>query len=1534
MATTMNNRDYLRHLAPPVLIAALALMLYLVTGENGWVRVLWAASIVWLLVGFTSRWSWPAWTSADGRDMVLLAIITGVGFGLRFWRLSQIPDYFHGDIASQGLQALDILHHVAPGWFATGWSNIPMFDYVMMAGTMRLFGTDLFGLSMTAVWQGTLTIPLLYLLGRELRGRSVGLLAAAFLAINYTHIHFSRIVTTASPVLFMVAMFYVLFRARRVQTLGGYALAGVLLGVGLLLYFPVRVSVVIVVLLFLFLLLWRRRQTLDEWQSWLLFAVGSLLGFGPMFGFVFQNFSAFVGRGNVVTLANPQVMAHLQAKYGVSSAAAVWLEQFKRTFLTFFSYGDSSTHFSFPGPMVSTLVGVLLVVGVVIALRRWRDEGNFTLLVWVLATLVLGGVITNDPPFWPHLVVVLPAVMLLAAQGAVGSWQRLRSYFPAEIRPRADKVAALLLSVAILFTGVHNWQSYLRLTEHNADTIVSMARYVASLPAGTRVLLVSEPYHAQERELQFMGQKLLLTEIDADALQAGKLETPARPTVILLTSNHRSLVPLLQKKWPQASVRQHHDGRGHPSFVSISLPLTTTPLPSDTTNPALSLARRSRIGWLLAILLLGSVSLVGGWRWWRRDTGPLEEIISKESPPTLPVSPTVSSPAAVPTSSFSADAVAPIPKPLLALAGVVLAVLLAYIAQHFYDGTTSGMLVQLLSRLLPRSLAENALLAGTLLYGVAMALFAWLAPGLPRLERPLSRPHRPAYPGRRPPDARIVRADRPLAPTITAPDRFHISPRWQRHWQWLAAALIPYAASMVLFALRGEDALVRALWAVGIILFLFGQALWPWWQHEAGAEGEYSPRFGRVQVFLLLIVLAVGFWLRFNQLQWIPHDFHGDMASHGLQARDILAGRTHYWFHEGWANIPMLAFMPAALSLKIFGNTLFGLRMASVIGGTFVLFSLYLLTWRLFDRHRPALLATAVLAINTPHIHFSRIAEYMDPWPFLVTAMFFLVDGLKARRPASFAIAGILLGLGVQMYYSSRVIVFILLFSVVYLFLCHRPWIKENGRSLLLLIAGGLIAMGPSLIYFATHSEAFLERSRSVFLFYDPVMTHLFGKYGLSSQWAVLGEQIKRSLLMFNHSIDSSTQFGYPHPMFASILSPWLVLGVGYSVRHWRKPGPGLTLIWLTTIMIMGSILTNNAPFWPRLVGILPAAALLIGLALDRTLLLIEKGLALRGQGVNLAMSLVALLVIAYAGYANWQLYSHTVAFNARGQARVGRYIEKLPLDMAICNFSDPFQLSVRETYFLAWPRKLLDLPADVPDGVLKRCPGPPLVWILTPNHMDRLPALQALWPDGILEEHYYGSGTLAFSSYMVATTPVRETQPLTTTPTPVVTPAATAVVNEAFTAYMPDGSTFTPQKVFLGNTSSSPWQIDAGEVEVRGGTLTLFIGPIPGHDAVFDSIKLVAANGRSYLFEAEDPNITEGDTFATREGVDGHWWLQNYEPFSQGQGLVAQKQETVPVLKSTVTVPDGRYHLIIGSFTGDPDNGVFGLGLIWKTGS
>ena len=671
----------------------------------------------------------------------------------------------------------------------------------------------------------------------------------------------------------------------------------------------------------------------------------------------------------------------------------------------------------------------------------------------------------------------------------------------------------------------------------------------------------------------------------------------------------------------------------------------------------------------------------------------------------------------------------------------------------------------------------------------------------------------------------------------------------------------------------------------------------------------------------LAAILGGAAWLRFHLLAAIPQDLHGDMASMGLQARDILAGVAPGLFHQGWAEIPMLGFYPSVIGLAFVSNSILGLNVVPAAEGLLTLFGLYLLAWRLFDSHRLAALAAAILAVNIPHIHFSRLAAYMDPWPWLVFAFVLLAHGLRARKGWPFPLAGLLVGLSLQMYYSGRAALFILPAVALYLILLHprtarRGWRQWLGAAALLGL-GVVIALGPSLIYFLQHTDALLARSRAVFLFHPPVMTHLMGKYGVDSPAAVVWEQIKRSVLMFNAAHDTSTQFGYTHPMFTALLSPWVLLGAGYSLRRWRRPGLGFACIWLIIILVTGSVLTNNAPFWPRLVGILPAAALLAGAALHAAL----KGLGL-GQPVRSlldpAPTAIAMLGLVMAflllGQRNWRDYFQTVNNNARAQARIGRYLDALPDSVTACSFSQPYQLNERTIAFLAWPHQLLDLDPGVTGPLLDACPGPDRVWILSPHERSQLLRVQRRWPKGQLREHRDGAGRVVFLSYLIRGDEAAGT-PLTT---PVITSSA----------YLPQGDLFQPQSVYVGDVSSTVASWRVGPVEVRGGGVILTVGPIAGHDAVFDYAEFLDADGQRHRFEAEALTY-EGDvSFAERPGQDRRWWLQRFDPFSGGAGLVAQKGELVPALRTRIALPDGLYDLTIGTFTGDPANGVFALGV------
>ncbi|WP_423226424.1 ArnT family glycosyltransferase [Candidatus Amarolinea aalborgensis] len=1533
-------------LALAVLSYLVSLALYLSAGESVAVRALWLAGPLLLLVAYLPTRSGEQPAAPQPQDAwwewALLAILTAAAFALRAWQLTTIPGNIDGDITVLGREASKMIGQ--PTWIGVGYFQFPHFMTMVAAWSMRLFGQNLYGLLLGSVLVGTATVPAVYWLGRELAGRRVGLLAAALLTISYTHNHLSRIVIPTAALLIVTLLFASLWRGLRTRHGIWFAVAGIMLGLSPLVYYAARVAPVVLILLCLWYLFTDRRQLTANLPHWGALLLGALLAFGPMLIFTGRNLGAFMGRAAEVTIVNPVVYEHLLAKYGVATLPALLVQQIERTLLTFHLFSDTSPQFGFPGPMLDWLAAALLTLGLGLALARLRQPRFFLLVSWFGVSLVLGGVLTNDPPNWIHLSIVLPVVVILAAQAGDHLLTLLAQ--PLGYYSRLALVGLLLVVLGVV--GASNWQAYAAWSADSIGPRSSIARFVSQLPGDTQVLIVQDPYSWQDSEFQFLNRAVSGRDITFEEIRQGALPPADRPLAFIVPYEQRDLLSVLQTAYPSGVL---HDQVEH-GWQTFSAYLVTPPGASASSVEPYVAAPPSGFGgdnpWpgRLAAASLAALCLVQALRAWRRRTPAVAASLAASplafamSPaPAMPVASQLADQPDAPAVSAAdqpgadrsddqPDRETPSRMPVLswrALAGILLALGLAYLAQAFYDGAG---LAKLLSTTLGSNLSmawfePNRLRIGTLLYVLAMALFGWLAPAAWTRPDASSRHQKSA--GSRWP--RIVRS------------------------LLLLSALGCAAFGLARFAQQGEDRLIQALWLLSMLLFLASQAPWPARVASGNRQAPTSassvepssdrgqalrrlwPTWtGGLRLLILAVILSAAFWLRVNHLETIPYDFHGDMASYGIQAREIILGNQPHLFQEGWANIPMIGYLPTAASMALFGNNLFGLNMTAVIAGLLSLLALYLFLWRLFDSHRLALLSVAVAVINSPLIHFSRLAAYMDPWPFNLFALFLLVDGLRARRNISFALAGITLGFGLQMYYSGRVIIFVIAGFLFFALLFRRAWIKDNLAGLGLLALGLVISLGPSLIYFARNQEAFVERSRAVFLFYPAVMNHLMGKYSVSTPWAVFLEQTRRSLLMFHVSVDTSTQFGYYHPMFSSPVSPLIALGFGYAVRRWRSPGAALALIFYVLNLFIGSILTGDAPFWPRLVGMMFAGAWFAGLALDRLWAVFSR-LRLRGAAVNAAPRPAAHLILAgltvifltVVGWQDWRLYAETVKSAARPQTVIGRYLRDLPPTVAACDFAGEYALQVRETAFLAWPRPLIDLPGDAPNGLIESCPGPPFVWIIYPDQPARLDALRARWPDGVLEDHHIPNGQVLFTSYLVSSgEPTRGTQV-----PPVVTPEIGAPpVSTGYHAFYPDGALFEPAQTFVGDTSGTVWEINAGPVTVTGGKLVLHVGPLPGYDGVYDYARLVAANGQEIRVEAEDAATTSGDVYAATEGPDGHWWNQAFNPFSGGRGLVAQKNEMVPALTTTIAAPDGEYTLFIGSFKGDPKNGIFALGL------
>jgi hypothetical protein len=467
------------------------------------------------------------------------------------------------DVAQMGIRTLEMMNEGVQLWSGIAPSGHLYSTQQVLALGMRLFGKDHYGIVMFSVIAGTLTIPVSFLLGRLLFGRIAGLIAMAFVMGSYTHIHFSRIMFGPTATFALCLAVYFLFRGLFEGKAFWMALAGLTGGLGILTYYSSRISPFLIGIV---LLLWlfeggisRRRKLFCIWAC----ALGGLVGMGPVTGYALEKPQEFAGRANDVMLWAPEVLRHSHAKYGTDSTLAIVAEQVKRSFLTLYYFGDQSPHFWLEKPMVGGLVAAFFTVGLGFLLGAWRDLRLAALGSWFFLTFVLGGVLTSDPPYWPHLNIAIPAICLLAGFAAAKSLELAALISPGKVHLVYAAAAGLLLALA-----GHHWSVYISHVFDNAVPRIRASRFISTLPREMEILIFSSRHKPDEMSFRFFAKGHRISAGTKEGVEslAGR---PGRDICFLLFEQ-RELLDEIVKRHPGGKYREHPPGR-NPQFLSYTL---------------------------------------------------------------------------------------------------------------------------------------------------------------------------------------------------------------------------------------------------------------------------------------------------------------------------------------------------------------------------------------------------------------------------------------------------------------------------------------------------------------------------------------------------------------------------------------------------------------------------------------------------------------------------------------------------------------------------------------------------------------------------------------------------------------------------------------------------------------------------------------------------------------------------------------------------------------------------------------------------
>src|SRR5215216_822389 len=404
LAPTSENTDPLtsRRLALIISIA-LGFWAFGIFGDNLFTKfnvTIWILAIVFLLVAFwlnknslrskfrnlTSFFQREQWTINISRWTILLIAATALVFFFRFYQTANVPSEPFSDHAEKILDVYDVSQGQTHIFFIrnTGREAFQMYWTLLIA---KLFGTGLSFLSLklgTAIL-GFLTLPFIYLLGKEIGGQRVGLFAFILAGIGYWPNVISR-VGLRFPLypLFVAPTLYYLIRGLRTRNRNDFLLSGLFLGVGLHGYSPIRILPFVVVAAFI--LFWlhdqskRIRRNAVIWLT--LLALTSLFVFAPLLRYWMEHPAEFGFRAmtrlsnveNPITQPIPKVFA-----------SNVWkaLKMFN------FDDGEIWVHSVTHRPALDIISAALFIIGVVLVLVRYIRRHHWLDLFLLLSIPLL-----------------------------------------------------------------------------------------------------------------------------------------------------------------------------------------------------------------------------------------------------------------------------------------------------------------------------------------------------------------------------------------------------------------------------------------------------------------------------------------------------------------------------------------------------------------------------------------------------------------------------------------------------------------------------------------------------------------------------------------------------------------------------------------------------------------------------------------------------------------------------------------------------------------------------------------------------------------------------------------------------------------------------------------------------------------------------------------------------------------------------------------------------------------------------------------
>jgi len=354
---------------------------------------LWLGAIGMLFLGLWVHTPAPAAAIPDAakqvRKLIWLALVIAALGLTMFFRLNHI-DSLPGEPFSDHAEKILDIYSISQGQYDiffqrnTGREAIQMYWTLLIAGISGT-GFSFLSLKLGTALLGILTLPYMYLLGKEFGSPRAGLFALFLFGIAYWPNVISRLGLRFPlyPLLLAPTLLY-LVRGLRTRRANNFLLCGLFLGLGLHGYSPFRIVPFVVLAAFLIYLLHLQSRGTRRQAVWWLTVTGTvaLYLFIPLLRYALDHPDIFASRA--------------VSRLGVldPAPAAAFIQAFLSNLvngLLMFNWDDGGIWVnSLPHrPALDVVSGALFVIGMILLTARYSRERHWRDLLLLLSTPLL-----------------------------------------------------------------------------------------------------------------------------------------------------------------------------------------------------------------------------------------------------------------------------------------------------------------------------------------------------------------------------------------------------------------------------------------------------------------------------------------------------------------------------------------------------------------------------------------------------------------------------------------------------------------------------------------------------------------------------------------------------------------------------------------------------------------------------------------------------------------------------------------------------------------------------------------------------------------------------------------------------------------------------------------------------------------------------------------------------------------------------------------------------------------------------------------